>query len=729
MLFCSFDHRHERPPLELVDLLGGKGAGLAMMAGELALPVPDGFTLTTLACRDYLERGWTPALDEAVREGLARIESATGKRLGDPRDPLLLSVRSGAPVSMPGMLDTVLDLGLNTLTQAALAQADSAFARDCRERLESSFHASVGEAPPEDLWLQLTKSIAAVFRSAQSPRAVAYRRRERLPEDPRTAVHIQVMAFGNRDADSATGVLFSRDPATGEARLYGDVLFRAQGEDVVSGRHRTASLVTLEQRLPEAARGLREAAGRLEQKLRDLCEIEFTIESGQLWLLQVRVGKRSPRAAIRIAAEMALDPDFPLGRREAVERVRGWLLEPPTIETVSDPTAAACLAEGIGASPGIVSGELAVDLAEAIARSGDGRSVLLARPETSPEDVAGMAAARGLLTARGGLGSHAAVIARGWGIPAVVGLAGLAIDATGIELAGRRFESGQLLSIDGSTGRVYSGEVRVERRVAPEVDRLLDWARELDVDLAWAPEVENGLAEARGGGSPAPRAPRAGVRDAPRLAPSEAVSADAVVRVLSIKGAATRESMAAALGAEPESVDGVIEALMQAGTLTPARPLGVGLSELGRERARALLEADHACLGRSRAGAALEAFQELDRRLKQAVTDWQLRPVAGEQVPNDHTDPVWDEDVFARLGAIVEDVSDWLAPLSQALPRLRRYAERIACAFELARDGDARFVASPRVDSVHGIWFELHEDLIRLADRTREEELAAGRAG
>jgi pyruvate,orthophosphate dikinase len=729
MLLCSFDHRHERPALELVDLLGGKGAGLAMMAGELALPVPTGFTLTTLACRHYLERGWTSELDGALREGLAGIESATGRRFGDPRDPLLLSVRSGAPVSMPGMLDTVLDLGLNAVTQAGLAQVDPTFARDCRERLESSFRASVGEAPPEDLWLQLTKAVAAVFRSAQSPRALAYRRRERLPEDPRTAVHIQVMAFGNRDADSATGVLFSRDPATGEARLYGDVLFRAQGEDVVSGRHQTDSLATLERRLPETARELREAAERLERKLRDLCEIEFTIESGQLSLLQVRVGKRSPRAAIRIAAEMALDPDFPLGRREAVERVRGGLLDPPTIEAVFDASEAFHLAEGIGASPGIVSGELVVAVADAVARNADGRSVLLARPETSPEDVAGMAAARGLLTARGGLGSHAAVIARGWGIPAVVGIPGLVIDGSGIELAGRRIGVGQPLSIDGSTGRVYAGEVRVDRRIAPEVDRLLEWARELEVDLASASESEDGLAEARGHGSGAPREPSAGIREGPPRVTSESASDDAVLRLLSIRGAATRESIAAALGADPERVDSLVEALVQAGRVAPARPLGVGLSELGREHASALLEADSACLGESRARAALEAFQELDRRLKQAVTDWQLRPVAGEQAPNDHTDPVWDEEVFERLGGIVEDVSDWLAPLAEVLPRLRRYAERIACAFELARGGDVRFIASPRVDSVHGIWFELHEDLIRLANRSREEELAAGRAG
>jgi pyruvate,orthophosphate dikinase len=321
------------------------------------------------------------------------------------------------------------------------------------------------------------------------------------------------------------------------------------------------------------------------------------------------------------------------------------------------------------------------------------------------------------------------VIARGWGIPAVVGIPGLVIDGSGIELAGRRIGVGQPLSIDGSTGRVYAGEVRVDRRIAPEVDRLLEWARELEVDLASASESEDGLAEARGHGSGAPREPSAGIREGPPRVTSESASDDAVLRLLSIRGAATRESIAAALGADPERVDSLVEALVQAGRVAPARPLGVGLSELGREHASALLEADSACLGESRARAALEAFQELDRRLKQAVTDWQLRPVAGEQAPNDHTDPVWDEEVFERLGGIVEDVSDWLAPLAEVLPRLRRYAERIACAFELARGGDVRFIASPRVDSVHGIWFELHEDLIRLANRSREEELAAGRAG
>ncbi len=738
LLLARFDRPLDLPREERVALLGGKGDGLMRMAGELGLPVPPGFILTTRACALYREQGFSAALDQALREGMTVLEAQTGRRFGgdaDPtRAPLFVSVRSGAPVSMPGMLDTVLNVGFDVRTSAALAHDNSRLADECGARLAESFRTSVGGHPPSEVWAQLRAAVEAVFRSAQSPRAIAYRRREGLSGDAQTAVNIQAMVFGNRDERSATGVFFTRDPATGESRPYGDVLFQAQGEDVVSGRHATQPLAELERRLPEAARSLFALGRQLELAYRDLCEIEFTIESGRLWLLQVRVGKRSPSAALRIAGELALDPGFPLDRREAVERVRALLVEPPQRTTIraiattsgDDSTASddashgpSPLARGIGASPGIATGEIATTVERAVARVAEGHAVVLVRPETSPEDVAGMAVASGLLTSRGGLASHAAVVARGWGIPAVVGLTSLSIDENGVELAGHRFALGETFSIDGSSGHVYAGALAIDTRIAPEAALLLDWARELGIDL-----------DANASSQPiSPPDPSSPVRDGRACFESDESSEDAILRILVIKGSTTRDALASALDSDAESLAALIDQLITAGTLMPARPAGVRLGDAGRTRASALLETDRQHLGPTRAREALESFQPLDARMKEAVTDWQLRLDGPGRVPNDHMDARWDANVMDRLTAACSDAQCWLTPLAAYLPRLHRYADRLATALAHFREGDGRFVASPRVESIHGIWFELHEDLIRLADSTRAEERAAGRAG
>ncbi|MBY0399357.1 pyruvate, phosphate dikinase, partial [Myxococcota bacterium] len=297
MLLARFD----QPLLDLsreerVRLLGGKGDGLMRMAGELGLPVPPGFVLTTRACELYLERGFCDELEASLREGMAWLEETTGRSFGSEaagaataygissaQGPLLVSVRSGAPVSMPGMLDTLLNVGLDERTTAALARESERLAASCRARLESSFRDVVGSAPPADVFAQLRTAVEAVFRSARAPRALAYRRREGLAGDALTAVNVQTMVFGHRDARSATGVFFTRDPSTGEARPFGDVLFEAQGEDVVSGRHATLPYHALASRLPDVARELDRLGRTLEETYRDLCEIEFTIESGRLW--------------------------------------------------------------------------------------------------------------------------------------------------------------------------------------------------------------------------------------------------------------------------------------------------------------------------------------------------------------------------------------------------------------------------------------------------------------
>ncbi len=308
---------------EAVALVGGKAANLGVMARDLDLPVPPGFVITTATCRTFLADGWPEGLEDEIRRQMAAVESAVGRRFGDPADPLLVSVRSGAPVSMPGMMDTILDLGLNDDTTRGLGEVarDPAFAEECQRRFVESFRSIVGvQDVPEDPWTQLRLAIEAVFRSWQSDRARTYRQKEGIPDDLGTAVTVQAMVFGNRSSDSGTGVLFTRNPATGEPTLYGDVLFDAQGEDVVAGTHRTEPVAVLDTRLPAVGRELRAAAERLEHHYADLCDIEFTIEDGKLWLLQVRVGKRSPQAALRIAIDMAEDEDFPLTREQAVRR-------------------------------------------------------------------------------------------------------------------------------------------------------------------------------------------------------------------------------------------------------------------------------------------------------------------------------------------------------------------------------------------------------------------------
>ena len=386
---------------------------------------------------------------------------------------------------MPGMMDTILNLGLTPATTEGLAAVtgDPAFAAACRARLETMFAAIVGVEPvPDDPWRQLRLAIEAVFRSWNSDRAIAYRRREGIPDDLGTAVTVQAMVFGNRGADSATGVAFTRNPATGEPVLYGDVLFDAQGEDVVAGTHRTEPIAVLDARLPEAARSLREAGTRLEHHLRDLCDIEFTIEQGRLWLLQVRAGKRSPQAALRIAVDMANDPSFQLSRAEAVERVAPLLVDPPTVTTGRSGYVLPLLT-GLGASPGVASGEIVTSPDAAVAAAEAGRRVILVRAETSPDDVHGMSRAAGILTAQGGLASHAAVVARGWGIPAVVGAAGLRVGDGEIEVAGRTLREGETITIDGASGEVFAGVIPGRTEVVPQAAILLGWAAELGIAI------------------------------------------------------------------------------------------------------------------------------------------------------------------------------------------------------------------------------------------------------
>ena len=532
MLFTySFDHKHRRPPMERKDLLGGKGANLAEMTSVLGLPVPPGFTITTDACRAYLGGGWPDGLDSEVTRQVRKLERAMGKRLGDPSDPLLVSVRSGAKFSMPGMMDTVLNLGLNDESVKGLAvqTSDERFAYDSYRRFVSMYGRIVlgldgklfdesfeeakersgvdsdadvgadvlrelaetykavvagatGQPFPQDPADQLRGAIEAVFRSWNGARAVAYRVRERIPHDLGTAVNVQAMVFGNRDDNSGTGVGFTRDPATGAQGEYGDFLVNAQGEDVVAGIRNTLPLSALRDRFPKIFSELMGNFARLEEHYRDLCDTEFTIEQGKLWMLQTRVGKRTGRAALRMAVDMTKQRGWKITREEAVARVTAehldQVLHPQFAEKPST-----LLTKGLAASPGAAVGKAYFDASDAAAAAERGEAVILVTTETSPDDVHGMIASQGILTSRGGLVSHAAVVARGWGKPAVVGAESVRISGTSFTVKGTTVREGDVISIDGGTGEVALGEVALTLADPPE---------EFAVLLGWADRIRKG---------------------------------------------------------------------------------------------------------------------------------------------------------------------------------------------------------------------------------------------
>ncbi len=705
------DQRHDLTFAELKRLIGGKAANLSVMAHDLGLPVPPAFTISTAACNEYLAGGWPAALDAELRAHMARMEERVGQRFGDPVEPLLVSVRSGAPISMPGMMDTILNLGLNDATSRGLAARSGSpkFAANCRKRFEAMFRDIVGtETVPEDAWVQLRAAIEAVFRSWNSDRARTYREREGIPGDLGTAVTVQAMVFGNRSVDSGTGVLFTRNPATGEPLPYGDVMFNAQGEDVVAGTHPTQPIAVLDERIPAVARELRDYAKRLERHHADLCDIEFTIEHGKLWMLQCRVGKRSPQAALRIAVDMAEDPDFPLTRAEAVRRVAGILADPPK-RTSQRGDVGPVLAIGLPASPGVACGEIVTSPADAVEAAAAGRTVILVRAETSPDDVHGMAKAAGILTATGGLASHAAVVARGWGIPAVVGATAVKVRESEIVLGDRTLAVSETITIDGSTGEVFAGSAAGSATVVPEVATLMAWASELGIAI----------------GEEAPGAPAP--TSASRPSGTSTLTPADVLRVLAVKGYGTPESVAAALLSTPDVTIGLLDGLVADG-LAELAAGSFRLTTHGRSVGKERMRADSEAWGVENASAALDAFLALDLRMKVTVTAWQMRDVDGALAFNDHSDPAYDARVLADLAALHADAAAWLRPLAGGLPRLSAYLERLERAIAAARSGDQRYVASPRVDSYHSAWFELHEELIQLAGRSRAEEVAAGRA-
>ncbi len=524
---------------EMRNLLGGKGAGLAEMA-HLGLPVPPGFTITTEVCTYFYRHGKTypEDLKPQVEAALAAVGRITRKTFGDAKNPLLVSVRSGARASMPGMLDTVLNLGLNDVTAAALAEksGDRRFAYDSYRRFITMYSDVVlgiphhhfeeildehkdrnsytldtdleaddweqlvarykervekerGEPFPQDPDAQLWGAIGAVFGSWMNQRAITYRRLHGLPESWGTAVNVQAMVFGNLGETSATGVAFTRNPSTGEKKLYGEFLINAQGEDVVAGI-RTPQEITeaarqeagsdkpsMETALPKAFAELKRIHAALERHYRDMQDLEFTVEQGKLWMLQTRSGKRTAKAALRIAVELAQEKL--ISKEEAVTRVDPGALDQLLHPTIDPNAERKVIAGGLPASPGAACGEIVFSSEEAELLKSQGHKVILVRIETSPEDIHGMHAAEGILTTRGGMTSHAAVVARGMGKPCVSGAGALRVDyrAQTLTAGGTTLKKGDILTIDGSTGQVLAGKVAMrEPELAGEFATLMKWA-------------------------------------------------------------------------------------------------------------------------------------------------------------------------------------------------------------------------------------------------------------
>ncbi len=521
------------------ELLGGKGAGLAEMA-NLGLPVPPGFTITTDVCTYYYANGqkYPPRLQAQVEEALAKVGRIAGKKFGDTEDPLLVSVRSGARASMPGMMDTVLNLGLNDETVEALARksGDRRFAYDSYRRFITMYSDVVlgvghehfeelldhhkerqgynldtdltaddwadlterykkrvleerGEPFPQDPHEQLWGAIGAVFGSWMNQRAITYRRLHNIPESWGTAVNVQAMVFGNMGETSATGVAFTRNPSTGEKKLYGEFLINAQGEDVVAGirtpqeiseaaREESGSeKPSMERTMPKAYAELERIYNVLERHYRDMQDMEFTVEQGKLWMLQTRNGKRTAKAALRIAVELANEKL--ISKEEAVLRVEPLTLDQLLHPTIDPRAHRKVIATGLPASPGAASGEIVFSSDEAAQIKDNGRKVILVRVETSPEDIHGMHAAEGILTTRGGMTSHAAVVARGMGKPCVSGAGSIRVNyAEGSMTAGSQtFRKGDFITVDGSTGQVLAGKIEmIEPQLSGEFATLIAWA-------------------------------------------------------------------------------------------------------------------------------------------------------------------------------------------------------------------------------------------------------------
>lgn len=511
------------------EVLGGKGSNLAEMT-SIGLNVPPGFTVTTEACLEFLEKKVLPdEVNEQMKEYMKILEEKMGQNFGDPDDPLLVSVRSGAAVSMPGMMDTILNLGLNENTlQGLIKKTDERFAYDSYRRFINMFGEVVRGIPhsefekmmnqvkdkrnaekdvdldaeglkevtekykklvgdiPSDPWDQLIEATKAVFASWDNRRAIRYRELNDLSHDMGTAVNVQTMVYGNTGDDSGSGVAFTRDPSTGENELYGEFLRNAQGEDVVAGIRTPLDISELNELWPDIYEELEDVCRILEQKYKDMQDLEFTIEERELYILQTRTGKRTPNAAVKIAHDM--HDEGIISKKEAIMRIEGDQVEKILHKRIDPDAEIDKLTQGLNASPGAASGKVVFDSDEAEKRGAEDEAVILVRPETTPDDIHGLAAAQGVLTSRGGMTSHAAVVARGMGEPCVAGAEEIDIDLQNesFEVNGRKVQKNDLITIDGTTGNVILGEAPlIDPEFSKEFEKLLGWADEIRKMGVW----------------------------------------------------------------------------------------------------------------------------------------------------------------------------------------------------------------------------------------------------
>ena len=755
------------------DEIGGKAWGVNRMR-SLGLPVPPAFVVTTHACREYYatDRAVHDALWAQIVERMKWLEEVTRRRFGGVHRPLLVSVRSGAARSMPGMMDTILNLGINAAVEAALAaeSGDPRHAADTHRRFVEQYRKVVlggRDGPlPEDPWIQLRTAVAAVFESWHSPRARVYRGNRGLSDDGCTAVTIQAMVFGNLDGRSGTGVLFSRNPINGEAPAWGEWLTRAQGEEVVSGHHTPRPLDALREQMPGVHAELMRATATLEADARDIQDIEFTVESGRLWMLQTRVAKRSPQAAVRAAvafAEEGLISKDEAVRRLGVDQVR----QLPALQLAQQSARQQPLAIGEPACPGVASGVVVIDPDEAEARARRGEDVILARATTSPDDLHGIIAARGLMTEQGGSTSHAAVVSRELGRPCVVGCGSNTVTA----LAGER------ITLDGASGRVWVGNLAVEQTDEASIGdlrKLVEWglpliaikllkiadapADAVDLDTfgeGWRAalrpgitvrgrvlETDQGIRAAMAAGVraavvryrlPALLAclqPARAEADADSKRGAEPVTQAAdipellLLRLLGLKGRATPDILAESLSLPSDVVAATYTQLCERGLCTKAGAV-LRLTREGQERLTVLLAGERAKADPAAVVALYEEFCVLNAELKQIMTAWQL---TGEGTPNVHGDADYDRAVLQRLSDLHVRAGPLIRRLAQVSARLAGYGVRLAKAHARVAAGDHGYVARIIIDSYHTVWFELHQELISLAGLNRANEARTGRA-
>ena len=713
------------PDIDAVPLLGGKGAGLVEMTQALGLPIPPGFIITTTVCQHYLASGWTPDLKARITQQLERLGQKLGCHFGDPLTPLLVSVRSGAPVSMPGMMDTLLNVGMTPDIQNQLAIESGAplFAADTWLRFCRLYAEMVLGVPRADLLAltqveptpaallqaadgirqlatqyggiplnpmdQLWNAIDAVIQSWNSERAQTFRKREHLPDHLGTAVTIQAMVFGNLDDQSGSGVVFTRNPSTGAPEAFGDYLAQSQGEDVVAGSHAVLGLSTLQHQLPFVYDRLLDSLRTLERHYRDLCEVEFTVSAGQLYFLQTRIGRRSPLASIRIAVDMAEAPNFPLTRDEAVSRVDFDTL-PQLSQSGSVTSESIPIGTGLAVSPGVGVGILSCNPERAAELSARGQAVILARSETSPSDIHGMVGAAGLLTTLGGVASHAAVVARSWGIPAVTSLTNASVHPTYLQVGEVIIAEGATVTVDGNTGAVYQGNQRqTDSTDIPQISTLRRWALEVD-------------------GKPEPLTTPA--QTPPRRHNASLME---LLRTLQLKGLCSVDIIANLLATTEERL---LRFVADHPSLFRETPRGLALTADGRDWVTEQIRSERATLDTSEVDTMYTThFLPLNTKFKQLVSDWQVRSatnaaaddweVVGEALTSLHT----------AFRPLVDDIAAHLS-------RLSTYGPRFDTALTAIQDGDRSMLASPLKDSYHTVWFEFHEELIDLCGRNRAEE-------